>query len=116
MRRLVTEGGAEGPLAAALGRLVHHEERLAPQRRELMGEMAALVVELCLTRATEMEDPAAHAFDARVGETLRALGGGQYVVSRRVGGLAGGWETGLREKRPTTVSRFMPHHTHRRAS
>lgn len=79
LRRVATEG-AGGPLAAALGRLMHHEERLPPQRRALMGEMATLVQELCRTRATEKEDPGAHAFDQRVGEALARLGGLEYVV------------------------------------
>lgn len=81
VRRVVLEGGDEkGPLARALARLMHHEDRLPEARRKLMGEMAALVREVCLTRATEQEDPAAHAFDARVESTLARLGGLDYVV------------------------------------
>ena len=84
VRRLATEGG-EGPLAAGLSRLVYHKGRLTEQRRELLGQMAALVQELSLTRATQKEDPAAHAFDARVDEVLARLGGLQYVVRRQWG-------------------------------
>jgi len=79
VRRVVAEGPA-GPLATALGRLMHHEGRLPAARRALMGDMAALVQELCLTRASDAENPGSWAYDRAVVQTLAALGGREFVV------------------------------------
>lgn len=86
LRRVVLDGEGQCPFTRALGRLVCNEGRLPASRRQLIGEMAALVRELCLTEAAGTGDSGAWKFDAKVSleRTLAKLGGLEYVVSRLI--------------------------------
>lgn len=81
LRLLVVDDEGQGRFAEAVGELVCNEARLPGARRQLMGEMAALVRGLCLTEATKTGDPAAWEFDRKMERTLARLGGLEYVVS-----------------------------------